>query len=276
MLCNEKIGCQHLPFYWSFVLTLNRASALPGKGRGQNILLLYKSRFNIRKNRFRVKSKTSQLWQEKAGDKIYCCYINLVSTQKRIGLESKRKENACFDFQFCHCQLNYQFPLIISLATAFWLFYQLQNWELKQEKCTQPTKLQLLLEQHCIEWTLHLYGNTKRVKFFFIGWKMLCNERFGCQHLPFYWSFVLTLNRASALPGKGRGQNILLPYKSRFNIRKDRFRVKSKTSQLCQEKAGDKIYCCYINLVSIYERIGLESKRKEDACFWLSILPLPA
>jgi len=48
-----------------------------------------------------------------------------------------------------------------------------------------------------------------------------------------------TLNRASALPGKGGGQNILLPYKSRFNTKKNRFRVKSKTSQLCQEKAGE-------------------------------------
>ena len=90
------------------------------------------------------------------------------------------------------------------------------------------------------------------------------------------WSFVLTLNRASALTGKGRGQNILLPYKSRFNIKKDRFRVKSKTSQLWQEKVGDYISCYSVNLVSIYERIGLESKRKENACFWLSILPLPA
>ena len=143
MLCNKRFGYQHLPFYWSFVLTLNRASALPGKGRGQNILLPYKSRFNIRKDRFRVKSKTSQLCQEKAGDKIYCCYINLVSIYERIGLESKRKEDACFDFQFCPCQLNYQFPLIFFLTTAFWLFYQLQNWELKQERLLRNTMLVL-------------------------------------------------------------------------------------------------------------------------------------
>ena len=167
-----------------------------------------------------------------------------------------------FDFQFCHCQLNYQFSLIFFLTTAFWLFYQLQNWELKQEKCTQPTKLQLLLEQHCIEWTLNLYGNYIVVKFFIPMKRMLCNEKIGYQHLPMKWSFVLTLNRASALPGKGKGQNILLPYQSRFNIRKDRFRVKSKTSQLCQEKAGDKISCCLTNLVSIQKRIGLESKAK--------------
>ena len=147
-----------------------------------------------------------------------------------------------FDFQFCHCQLNYQFSLIFFLTTAFWLLYQLQNWELKQEQCTQPPEQQLFPELYSIEWTLHLYGNNKRVKFFFTGWRMLCNERFGYQHLPLKWSFVLTLNRASALPGKGGGQNILLLYKSRFNIRKDRFRVKTK----------------------------------RECLFWLSILPLPA
>ena len=166
MLCNKIFGCQHLPFYWSFVLTLNRASALSGKGRRQNILLPYKSRFNTKKDRFRVKAKTLQLWQEKAGDKIYCCLTNLVSIYERIGLESKRKENACFDFQFCHWQLNYQFPLIISLATAFWLFYQLQNWELKQEQCTQPPKQQLLPELHINEWTLNLYSNNIVMYFF--------------------------------------------------------------------------------------------------------------
>ena len=46
-----------------------------------------------------------------------------------------------FDFQFCHCQPNYQFPLIFFLATAFWLFYQLQNWELKQERLLRNTML---------------------------------------------------------------------------------------------------------------------------------------
>jgi len=239
MLCNKIFGCQHLPFYWSFVLTLNRASALSGKGRRQNILLPYKSRFNTKKDRFRVKAKTLQLWQEKAGDKIYCCLTNLVSIYERIGLESKRKENACFDFQFCHWQLNYQFPLIISLATAFWLFYQLQNWELKQEQCTQPPKQQLF-QNYIVSNELFICTVTLLWwSFFSPVRRMLCNERFGYQHLPFYWSFVLTLNRASALPGKGGGQNILLPYKSRFNTKKNRFRVKSKTSQLCQEKAGE-------------------------------------
>ena len=147
-----------------------------------------------------------------------------------------------FDFQFCPCQPNFEFPLTISLATAFWLFYQLQNWELKQEQCTQPTKQQLS-QNNIVSNELFIYTVTILWwSFFFTGWKMRCNERFGCQHLPFYWSFVLTLNRASALSGKGRGQNTLLLYKSRFNIRKDRFRVKTKRGCL----------------------------------FWLSILPLPA
>ena len=53
------------------------------------------------------------------------------------------------------------------LFFVVWLFYKLQNWELKQEQCTQPPKQQLFPEQHSIEWTLHLYGNNIVVKFFF-------------------------------------------------------------------------------------------------------------
>jgi len=133
-----------------------------------------------------------------------------------------------FDFQFCHFQPNYQFPLTISLATAFWLFYQPQNWELKQEQCTQPTKQQLSQNNTLTNELFICTVTLKECSFFPTGWKMRCNEKIGCQHLPFYWSFVLTLNRASALSGKGRKLNILLLYKSRFNTKKDRFRVKTK------------------------------------------------
>jgi len=54
----------------TFVLTLNRASALKVEGNEQHFLVLQ----------------------------------NLVATVERVGLESKHHPDACFDLQFCHSQ----------------------------------------------------------------------------------------------------------------------------------------------------------------------------
>ena len=99
-----KVGyvIKYCVWWWCFILTLNRASALSGSKYEQNYLLLSESRCNRRKNRFRVKTKRGlQLCQDRNMNKITCCYLNLVAIEKRIGLESKQTRPACFDFQFC-------------------------------------------------------------------------------------------------------------------------------------------------------------------------------
>ena len=118
---------------WSFVLTLNRASALTGKGEGQNILLLCKSRFNT----------------------------------KKIGLESKRKEDACFwlsilplTAQLPVSSYYFSYNCIVSISPTSKLRVKTRTMHTANQTTTFP-------EQHINEWTLHLYGNTTRVKFFF-------------------------------------------------------------------------------------------------------------
>ena len=98
-------------------------------------------------------------------------------------------------FQPKNCELKQEAS---TLSTELHLVSSFQNCELKQEPCTLSTEL-----QH----SLKFYGHGKNIY-------SAAPEMWGRNCSKFVTSgntFVLTLNRASALKVEGNEQNFLLP-----------------------------------------------------------------
>ena len=173
----------------------------------------------------------------------YCvwwwCFILTLNRALKVG----------YVIKYCVCQWCFILTLNRALEVGYVIKYCVWQW------CFILTLFQVLkvgyVIKYCVWWWCFILTLNRALE-----------DGYVIKYCVWQWCFILTLNRASALSGSKYEQNYLLLSESRCNRRKNRFRVKTKrVLQLCQDRNTNKITCCYLNLVAIEERIGLELKQ---------------